>query len=332
MGELPDSPPTLVVPVFNDWPSLERLVAGIAALEDAGPKPRLVVVDDGSTEPGPDLQALTETGLRGEVLRLQRNLGHQGAIAVGLCHAVAQHGGGPIAVMDGDGEDRPEDLPRLLAALGASPDGILVAERARRHAPLGFRVFYRLYAFFFRLLTGEHLGFGNFCALGPGAARRVVHMQEVSIHFAATLLSTRLPIQRLAIDRGPRYDGRSKMSFVALTGHGLRSIAVFGERVLIRIVIASVWLAGLGTLTLLTVLAMKFFGVASPGWTTTVAGVVLGLVAQTAVAGLLGLFVIMRGQRIDPREPQAMAESAIARIEPFGPGQRASAFSARAAG
>ena len=195
---------------------------------------------------------------------------------------------GTIAAMDGDGEDRPEDLPALLAAVGGESQRIVVAERARRHAPLGFRLFYQLYSLVFRLLTGQHLGFGNFCALGPAAARRIVHMPEVTVHLAATLLSARLPIRRLSMDRGPRYDGRSKMSFVALTGHGLRSIAVFGEAVLTRIVIAAFWVAALGALVLLIVFLMKLGGMASPGWTTTVAGVVIGVVVQTVVVSLLG--------------------------------------------
>jgi glycosyltransferase involved in cell wall biosynthesis len=319
MGEPSDPPPTVVVPVFNDWAALQPLVAGLAAASAEGPRPRLVIVDDGSSESGPDLAALAGTGLSGEILRLHHNLGHQGAIAVGLRHVVAKDEDGAIAIMDGDGEDRPENLPRLLAALGGEAAGIVVAERARRQAPLGFRVFYRIYSIIFRLLTGTHLGFGNFCALGPEAARRVAHMPEVTIHLAATLLLSRLWIRRLAMDRGARYDGRSKMSFVALTGHGLRSIAVFGETVLTRIVIAAVWLAGLGALTLLIVLLMKLSGLASPGWTTTVAGVVLGLVAQIVVASLLGLFVIMRGRRAEAQDPAVLAKAMIRRIERFGP-------------
>ncbi len=283
----PIPPTAIVVPVFNDWASLLPLAKGIAAAM-AEHRPRLVVVDDGSSEPGPDLELLAHTGLAGEILRLHRNCGHQQAIAVGLCHVVARGGAEAIAVMDGD-------------------------------APLGFRLFYRLYGFLFRLMTGQHLGFGNFCALGPAAAQRVVHMAELTIHVAATLLIARLPIRRLPIDRGPRYDGSSKMSFVSLTSHGLRSIAVFGETVLTRIVIAAVWIAGVGALALLIVFAMKLMGVASPGWTTTVFGVVLGVVLQIAVAGLLGLFVILRGRRTDPGEPDALARSMIARIEPFGP-------------
>jgi polyisoprenyl-phosphate glycosyltransferase len=306
--------PVIVVPVYNDWTSLQRLAEALAG--PGGAQPRLIVVDDGSSEAGPGPDALARTGLAGELLRLRRNTGHQSAIAAGICHAVAENSGSAIIVMDGDGEDRPEDVARLLAAL---PDrAIAVAERARRHAPLGFRLFYRLYGATFRALTGRHLGFGNFCALSPAAARRLSRMPELNLHLAATVLRSGLALHRLPIDRGPRYDGRSKMSFVDLTSHGLRSIAVFGETVLTRIVIAAFLLAALGALILGVVLVVKLAGYASPGWATTVAGVILIVVAQIAMTGLLGLFVILRGQRPDLPDGESAARSLIDRIERFG--------------
>jgi len=321
MGDADSSgqPPAIIVPVYNDWSSLQKLAEGLASA--APVRPRLIVVDDGSSQAGPDLAALARAGLAGEVLRLRRNSGHQSAIASGLCHAVAENAEGAIVVMDGDGEDRPEDVRRLLAALenGEAVNGaIAVAERARRHAPLGFRLFYRLYGATFRALTGKHLGFGNFCAMSPAAARRLTRMPELNLHLAATILRSGLALRRLPIDRGPRYDGRSKMSFVDLTSHGLRSIAVFGETVLTRIVIAAFLLAALGALILAIVLAVKLMGYASPGWTTTVAGFTLIVVAQVAMTGLLGLFVILRGQRTELADGEAAARSLIDRIEQFG--------------
>src|SRR5262249_3674158 len=143
--EPPVPPPVIVVPVFNDWTSLQTLVGGLAAATAGGVRPRLVIVDDGSSEPSAGLDILGRTGLAGEVLHLHRNLGHQGAIAVGLCQAGGGGDAGVIAVMDGAGEDRPEALPRLLAALEGDPARIAVAERPRRHAGLGFRMFYQLY-------------------------------------------------------------------------------------------------------------------------------------------------------------------------------------------
>jgi polyisoprenyl-phosphate glycosyltransferase len=317
MGESSDARPTIIVALYNDWASLKPLTAGIAAAMAGGHRPRLVLVDDGSSDSGPDLRRLASTGMDGEILRLYRNLGHQRAIAVGLWHAIGRGDTGPVAIMDGDGEDRPEDLPRLFAALGDQSDCVVVAERGRRYAPLGFRLFYRLYSFLFQLLTGQSLGFGNFCVFGPNAARRAAHMGEIGIHLAAALLNAQLPVRRISIDRGPRYKGRSKMNFVSLTSHGLRSVAVFGETVLTRIVIAAFWLAALGALALIAVFIMKILGMASPGWATTVGGVVLGAVLQIAVVSLLGLFVIMRAP-IHAADPAALARASIDRIDKFG--------------
>ena len=91
--------PATIVPVYNDWSSLQQLARAIAGLSD--PRPWLIVVDDGSGEPGPDLEALAGMGLDGEILRLRRNFGHQQAIAAGVCHGVARNSEGPIVIMDG---------------------------------------------------------------------------------------------------------------------------------------------------------------------------------------------------------------------------------------
>jgi polyisoprenyl-phosphate glycosyltransferase len=313
-AETPEQRTAIVVPIYNDWRSFYKLAEALRNLDL--PKPWLIVVDDGSSENGPDLALLTRSGLSGEVLRLRRNIGYQVAIAVGLCRAVSGASDRPIVVMDGDGEDRPGDVGTLLAALSQSP--VAVAERARRHASLGFRIFYRLYGTAFRTLTGRYLGFGNFCALSASALRRLIGMPELTLHVAATILRSGLTIQRLPIDRGPRYDGQSKMNFVDLTSHGLRSVAVFGETVLTRIVIAAFLLAAAGALVLAPVLIVKLLGFASPGWATTVAGVVIIIVAQIAMTGLLGLFVILRGQRVDQPDNQSVARSLIDRIERFG--------------
>src|ERR1019366_7970256 len=92
--------PAIIVPVLNDWSSLQRLAQSFSGISSA--RPWLIVVDDGSSEPGPDLKALAGMALGGEILRLRRNFGHQQAIAVGLCHAIAQKAEWPIVIMDGD--------------------------------------------------------------------------------------------------------------------------------------------------------------------------------------------------------------------------------------
>jgi glycosyltransferase involved in cell wall biosynthesis len=149
----------VVTPVYNDWQSLEILVE---SLEQVAARfelhIRILAVDDGSTLPPPtDLPASLK------LIRLARNLGHQRAIAVGLSIAQAMRTNLPVVVMDCDGEDRPEDIPLLLAEFDAHPGQIIFAQRAKRSEGGLFRIFYAFFKWLFLLLTGHKINFGNFC-------------------------------------------------------------------------------------------------------------------------------------------------------------------------
>ena len=112
----------IVIPVFNDWESLNRL---IRKLNDQSATLKfdfhIFVVDDGSTEPR-HLDYLSTTSGISEVqlIRLFGNIGHQRAIAVGLVVASRIEEIEAVVVMDADGEDRPEDVSRLAAAWGVA--------------------------------------------------------------------------------------------------------------------------------------------------------------------------------------------------------------------
>ena len=100
----------ILIPAFNDWEPAALLLRNLDAVVRANRiDARVLLIDDGSTEPAP-------ASLAGvSVLRLRRNLGHQRAIAVGLVHVYQNIACDAVVVMDGDGEDKPEDVPRLLA-------------------------------------------------------------------------------------------------------------------------------------------------------------------------------------------------------------------------
>ena len=110
----------VVSPVFNDWGCVPELLArldqSLGSIQGAAD---VYLVDDGSTLArslslaGPSYQAIRSVWL----VRLKRNLGHQRAIAVGLGLVSALNAHEAVLVLDSDGEDRPEDVPRLYAAM-----------------------------------------------------------------------------------------------------------------------------------------------------------------------------------------------------------------------
>ena len=164
--------PALVIltPVCDDWRSLRLLLPKLdAALAEAGLAAEVVVVDDGSNEPRPpDLAPAEATAIsRIRLVSLARNLGHQRAIAIGLAWVQARLPCSAVVVMDGDGEDAPSDIPRLVAASRENGDrAVVFAQRARRSEGLVFRFANGLYRIAHRLLVGRGIRFGNFSIYG----------------------------------------------------------------------------------------------------------------------------------------------------------------------
>ncbi len=142
--------------------------------------------------------------------------------------------------MDADGEDRPEDLPRLVAAFEEHHrKKIVFAERRRRTESLLFRSFYWLYRQMHLVLTGLRVRVGNFSILPASAVESLMAVPETWNHVAAAVFKSRLSYDTIPTTRGFRIAGRSSMNFVALVVHGLSALSVFGEIVGVRLLVAS---------------------------------------------------------------------------------------------
>jgi glycosyltransferase involved in cell wall biosynthesis len=132
---------SVVVPVRNEQPTLEPLVEELAAALDPLAPWELVVVDDGST----DGTFSTLTRLHAErdnlrVVRLRRSFGKAAALAAGFAHAV----GDTIVTIDGDLQDDPAEIPRLLAKLEEGFD-LVTGWKVRRRDPLTRRALSRVF-------------------------------------------------------------------------------------------------------------------------------------------------------------------------------------------
>ena len=288
----------VLMPTYHDSASAAAVIAQLGPVLADYSHATVVVVDDGSNPRIRCADLIGENTERGVVVvTLRRNVGHQRAIAIGLAF-IAQHVAvDTVLVMDADGEDRVEDVPRLLAALAATGDSqIVFAARARRTESTLFRLLYHLYRGMHRLLTGIPVRFGNFSVIPATQLSRLVYSSELWNHYAAAVLKTRLPYTSVPTSRGRRLQGDSQMGFVPLVVHGLSALSVFSDTLGVRLLVASV--GGLISLiALLLFLALWQWTDGGPPSASVIlgGGIVLlaGLQMVTACA-LLALVVLGR--------------------------------------
>jgi undecaprenyl-phosphate 4-deoxy-4-formamido-L-arabinose transferase len=111
---------TVVIPVFNEGPSLRQLHARLGAVLDGlDRRGEVVYVDDGSTDSSLDeLLRIQEADGRVTVVSLARNAGQHAAVLAGF----AESRGEVVVTLDADLQNPPEEIPRLLAAVDAGHD------------------------------------------------------------------------------------------------------------------------------------------------------------------------------------------------------------------
>jgi glycosyltransferase involved in cell wall biosynthesis len=282
----------IVTPVFEDVEASSRLFRELSA--QFNHDVFLVAVDDGSVKEPLRISALEDAGIKGVILRLRRNVGHQRAIAIGLGFISERiKSQQRVVVMDSDGEDLPSTIPNLLNELMSDDVDIVVAQRKSRVESRRFKAFYVVYKLFFSVMTGRLISFGNFMALKATSVQRLVVMQELPIHVAAAVLASKLRTKICPLHRGPRYAGQSKMNFVGLVLHGFKGLMVFAEDVLVRVGIACALIASMAIVGALAAVSLKFYGVATPGWFSVALGLLFLMLLQTIALAIMTLMTLM---------------------------------------
>ena len=275
-------PLVIAIPVYNDWASLRLLLRSIDGL---GLPAEVVIMDDGSTaEFVPDLCAGGFAHLQQvSILRLRRNLGHQRAISIGLVHVHQHFVDAVTVVMDGDGEDKPEDIVAMLRKFEAEEGRkIIFAERTRRSESAIFQICYGTYRVVHRILTGVQVRVGNFSVIPYRALSGLVVTAEIWNHYAAAVLATRVPHDSVPTARGGRLSGKSSLNFVALVVHGLSAISLYGDRLGVRLLSLSAVL-----------MALLMVGVLISPWTGNLVGLLTILLTQLVLMSFLFAYITL---------------------------------------
>lgn len=297
--EVVDNPLIILMPLYNDWDALGRLLPALAHELCANDlRAAILLVDDGSTVPTPekfgdDKYSSIESI---DVLHLRSNVGHQRAIAVGLCYIEANRPGHHVVIMDCDGEDDPRDVPRLIReCLAHKAQKIIFAMRTRRSESLAFKFFYNLYRLSHFLLTGIPVRVGNFSVVPMSSMKHLAAVSELWIHYAAAVHKAKLPMATIPTQRSPRLAGPSRMDPVALVVHGLSAMAIFSDRIGVRLLIIVSCEIVLAIGGLAAVVGTRLFttSLAIPNWAIWDIVVLFVMLIQMLLLALVFAFVTL---------------------------------------
>ena len=225
----------LLIPVYNDWQSVIKLLEIInSEVSGLSHEFSVIIVNDTSTENKSEMPINLDNLNSIKIINMKNNQGHARCIATGLKHIFEKEEFDYVIPMDGDGEDRPEEIKQFVDNLNYSPDKSIVGERIKRSEGLIFKFCYSIHKLITLTFTGETIKYGNYSCLPKSIVEKMINEKATWSSFSGSLAKVAKYRVGIPSVRGTRYFGPSKMSFKNLIIHSLSIISVFKKKVLIR--------------------------------------------------------------------------------------------------
>jgi glycosyltransferase involved in cell wall biosynthesis len=221
---------SVVVPIYNEEELILRFHEAVAnALAPVGGEWEVVYVNDGSTDSSLELlKGLQAMDPHVVVVELSRNWGHMGAISAGLKTA---HGRAVI-LMDGDFQDPPEVLPRLIKSWRDGAEVVVAVRRTRQESR---KLLAALFPLFYRVLGTLSdfpipLNAGIFSLMDRKAVDSVNAMGERNRYLPGLRAWVGYKNAIVYYDRQDRAAGEGKLSFVSRIKYAMDAITSFSYK------------------------------------------------------------------------------------------------------
>tara|TARA_B100001093_G_scaffold473412_1_gene497314 strand:+ start:408 stop:1277 length:870 start_codon:yes stop_codon:yes gene_type:complete len=225
----------ILIPIFNDWQSVSRLLDEIDNLSiDSEFQISVIIVNDASNHDRKDEEKNFYKIYSVKILNMRINQGHARCIATGLKYIYEKEDFDFVIPMDGDGEDRPEEINEFLNQIKNSENRPIVGERIKRSENWIFKICYQMHKIITLTFTGKSIRFGNYTCLPKTTVEKMINEKASWNSFSGSLKKIEKNFISIPSIRGNRYFGPSKMSFSNLLKHSLSIISVFKQAVLIR--------------------------------------------------------------------------------------------------
>ena len=225
----------ILVPIYNDRESLKTLIDNInEEIKGLNVEISIVIINDASSQQIIDNYENTENINSIEIINMKQNRGHARCIASGLKYIFEKKEFDYVIPMDGDGEDRPEEIKNFIELSKEAGDRSIVGERVKRSEGLFFKFCYQFHKYLTLAFTGQSIKFGNFSCLSKITIEKMLQEKATWSSFSGSLKKVEKNLITTPSMRGRRYFGPSQMSFFNLLKHSLSIISVFRKTVLIR--------------------------------------------------------------------------------------------------
>ena len=225
----------ILVPIYNDWKSASKLIEEInSKVSGLNCLFSIIFVNDASTEQKSIYLPNVENLQSIKIINMKENKGHARCIATGLKYIFENEQFDYVIPMDGDGEDRPEEIKNFVEHAKYTPDKTIVGERVKRSEKLFFRFCYSIHKILTFVFTGQSIKFGNYTCLPKLTVEKMINDKATWSSFSGALTKVEKDRSSTPSIRGTRYFDPSKMSYKNLIIHSLSIIAVFKLNVLLR--------------------------------------------------------------------------------------------------
>ena len=225
----------ILISIYNDWQSAFKLLENINSIVyNLGHEFSVIIINDASNESRPEFSLNLDNIRLIKVINMKKNKGHARCNASGLKYIIENEEFDYVIPMDGDGEDRPEEIKEFVDNLNYSAGLPIVGERTKRSEGLFFKLCYIAHKIITLVFTGQSIKFGNYTLLPKSIVEKMVKEQATWSSFSGSLSKVAKNRATILSERGNRYFGPSKMSFKNLIIHSLSIISVFKKNVLIR--------------------------------------------------------------------------------------------------
>ena len=225
----------VLIPIYNDWQSVFKLLKEIDfQVSKWNADVSILIMNDGSTEARPTNEFILKNLKLIRIINIKKNQGHARSIATGLKFLFEREKFDHVIVMDGDGEDRPEELNLLFKKSSENPNKVITANRIKRSEGLLFKFLYECHKMITLTFTGRLIKFGNYSCLPRDAVSVLLKDASFWSSYSGSVAKLIKDRDHVPSIRGKRFVGPSQMNFIKLLIHSIAIMAVFKNSTIIR--------------------------------------------------------------------------------------------------